>query len=271
MRTDVHAWIGDYPYRALGAPGVEALINEMDALEIACAWVGALPAAFRRDPRRDNETLYAELAPHGGRLAPVPAIRPDLPAWEHDLETAAEWGAPAVRAYPPQWGLATAGGAMQALAGAAASLGLPLILTVGFEDVRQRHPLDVAGQLAAADVRALVRAVSDLRLILTAAGRAMVEEVHWGSTAPEAARIWWDVSHLWGPPEDDLGHVVRTMGAERFLLGTHWPLRIGEGALAKLDLLDLSPADRAQIEGENARRVAGPARASHNTGRRPRE
>src|ERR687896_440289 len=49
---------------------------------------------------------------------------------------------------------------------------------VPFEDLRQRHSLDTAGDLSAAAVRATVRASADVRIVVTAAGREMIEEVH---------------------------------------------------------------------------------------------
>src|SRR5207248_9814573 len=67
------------------------------------------------------------------------------------------------------------------------------------------------------------------------------------------ARIWWDISWIWGPPEDHLGTLVHTVGVERFVFGTGQPLRIPENAVAKLDLLDLGAQRRAAIESENAR------------------
>jgi len=85
-------------------------------------------------------------------------------------------------------------------------------------------------------VRALVRAHPEVRLLVTAADRALVEEVHFGATPEEAARIRWDVSWIWGPPEDHLAQLFRTVGRERFVLGTHFPFRLPESALAKLEL-----------------------------------
>jgi predicted TIM-barrel fold metal-dependent hydrolase len=41
------------------------------------------------------------------------------------------------------------------------------------------------------------------------------------------------------------------------VLGTGQPLRLPENAGAKLDLLDVTPADRAAIENGNARALAG--------------
>jgi hypothetical protein len=129
---------------------------------------------------------------------------------------------------------------LRALALACGALGLPLVLTVRFEDLRQRHPLDVAGDLSAAHVRALARSGAEVRLVVTGAGRELIEETHWGLTPDEQRRVYWDFAWVWGPPEDHFAHLVRTIGAERFVYGTHWPLRLTQNSRANLDLL---PAD----------------------------
>jgi hypothetical protein len=124
------------------------------------------------------------------------------------------------------------------------------VLTVRFEDLRQRHALDVAGDLTAAHVRALARA-GDVRLIVTGAGRELLEEVHWGLTSDEQRRVHWDFAWIWGPPEDHFAHLIRTIGAERFVYGTHWPLRLTQSSRANLDLLpdDLRGAGITDAQG----------------------
>src|SRR3989442_1534473 len=128
---------------------------------------------------------------------------------------------------------------------------------VGIDEARQRHPNDRAPEVPAAAVRALVRCDADVRLVVTHADRAFVEEVHFGSAPEEAARIWWDICWIWGPPEDHLATLLQTVGVERFVFGTGQPLRIPENSVAKLDLLELAPQHRAAIESENARRGLG--------------
>ena len=135
-----------------------------------------------------------------------------------------------------RYGFAASGSAARELAAACADSGLELVLTVRLEDARQRHRLDTAAELIGADVRALVRAHAEVRLLVTAADRALVEEVHFGATPEEAARIRWDVSWIWGPPEDHVAQLFRTVGRDRFVLGTHFPFRLPESALAKLEL-----------------------------------
>jgi hypothetical protein len=126
---------------------------------------------------------------------------------------------------------------MDALANACGEAGIALLLTVRFEDLRQRHAIDVAGDLTAAAIRAVARASATCRLVVLAAGRSTIEEVHWGLTPDEQSRLWWDIAWTWGPPEDELAHLLRTVGPERLLYGTGWPLRLTQGVRANLALL----------------------------------
>jgi len=235
--VDHAALVGPYPFRRLPDPTPPALLAGMDRLGVRAAWVGHVPSAWYRDAAAGNEELYALLAPHRARLFPVPAVNPTWPDWERELRRAVDERCPAVRTYPSHYGFASHGPAMAALTAACAEAGLTLVLTIRFEDPRQRSRLDVAPDLIGADVRAAVRSDDAARLLVVGADRAVVEEVHWGSTPAEAARVSWDISGIWGAPEDHLDHLLRTVGAERFVFGTHFPFRLPESAAAKLELL----------------------------------
>lgn len=233
---DVNTFIGPYPFRHVPHPDPGVLAGVLEREGIAHAWVGHLPSAFHRDPTAGNAELFAALEPFAGRLLPAPAVRPDWPGWEQALRRVVEQGAAAVRAYPPQWGLPAGSGAMSALAAACADAGMPLLLTTRFEDSRQRHWMDGAGDLSGAAIRAIAR-VPRARLVVTAASRELVEEVHWGLTAEERARVWWDISWIWGPPEDHLAKLFRSVGSDRFVYGTMWPLRLTQTPAANIALL----------------------------------
>ena len=249
MIVDVSTFVGSYPFRHLRDPSPTLLLGQMDRLGIDEAWVGHLPSFLYRDPAPGNAALEEILEPHAA-LRPVPAVHPGLPHWADELARCAR-RAPAVRAYPNYWGLDSAGEEMQALVTTAADHGCPVLLTIQFEDARQRHHIDTVPHLAAAAVRALARLGDGVRLLVTHAERGIVEEVHYGLTPREAERVLWDLSWIWGPPEEHLQHLLDTIGPSRFVLGTGMPLRVPDSAFAKLDLLDLSPDARALIEGGN--------------------
>jgi len=251
MRIDVNSFVGSYPFRRVPGTSPEALLAAMDRTGIDAAWVTHLPGLFWRDPAEGNAWLLATTRQHP-RLRPVPAIHPGFVGWETALAAAVEAGAPAVRCDPTFYGMDPTGSSIRSLAAACGGRGVPLALAVRLEDGRQRHPNDRAEELPPWAVRALVRSDRAVRLLVTHADRPFIEEVHFGSTADEAARIWWDISWIWGPPEDHLQTLLRTIGAERFVFGTGQPLRLPENGGAKLDLLDLGPGERDVLESGNA-------------------
>jgi predicted TIM-barrel fold metal-dependent hydrolase len=260
MRIDVNSFLGAYPFRRVPATSPDSLLQAMERVAVDQAWVSHLPSVFWRDPAAGNPWLY-ETAQRHQQLLAVPAVHPGLPDWEHQLSEARAAGVPAVRCDPTYYGIDPVGPELQALAGACAAEGLPLLLAVRLEDSRQRHPNDGAPELPPSAVRSLIRSDPAVRLIITHADRGFIEEVHFGSTPEESGRIWWDICWVWGPPEDHLPTVLRTVGVERFLFGTGQPLRLPEASVAKLDLLDLPAEQRAMIESENARSIApAPAR-----------
>ena len=233
---DVAAYIGPYPFRHVPHPDPEVLVRVLEREGLAGAWVGYLPAPWQRDPAPGNAALFAAVGAYP-TLRAAAVVRPDWPAWERTLQSSLDSDAAAIRAYPMHWGMGPHDASMRELAIACGAAGVPLVLTTRFEDLRQRSALDVAGDLTAAHIRALARADASVRLVVTGAGRELLEETHWGLTASEQARVHWDFAWIWGPPEDHLAHLFRTVGAERFVLGTHWPLRLTQSPRANVDLL----------------------------------
>ena len=254
---DVNALIGPYPFRYVPHPDPEILPRVLAREGLRGAWVGHLPSAFYRDPAPGNASLYAALEPYE-QLRAVPSIRPDWPGWEAAVEDAVRRDAPAVRVYPPQWGLSPGDVRMAEVVRACGDAGLIVLLTTRFEDGRQRHWMDAAGDLTGAHIRAIARSSARARIIVTAAGRDLVEETHWGLTADEQSRLWWDISWVWGPPEDHLAHLMRTVGADRFVFGSQWPLRLTQTPRANLDLL---PDDLVSVALADADAISAGARA----------
>ena len=250
MRIDVNAFLGRYAFRKVPGGSPASLLETMDRIGIDRAWLSNLSAILWKDPTEGNSVVYLAAAQQS-RFRPVPAVHPALPNWKSVLEEALQREAPCVRADPSFYGVDPAGTEMRSLAIACGELGLPLMMAVRLEDGRQRHPHDQARELTPADLRALVRTDPRVRLIVTHADREFIEQVHFGSTPQEAARILWDICWIWGPPEDHLALLLRTVGLERFTFGTGMPLRLPENSVAKLDLLEMEPKDRALIEWGN--------------------
>ncbi len=254
MIVDVATFVGTYPYRHVPRTSPESLLGEMDRIGIEEAWVGHLPSFLYKDPAPGSAELLEMLEKGGGRLRPTPTINPGLPGWRRDLDAAAEAKAPAIRLYPMHQQLDPVGASVRELLVAAGQAKLATLLTVRFEDVRQRQPLDAVADFPPSAVRALARIDDDVRILVTHAGKGFIEEVHFGLTPGEAQRVLWDISWLWGPPENELTNLVGTIGEDRFAFGTGMPLRIPDAVPAKLELAGFSSEVRTAIESENVSR-----------------
>lgn len=263
-RVDVTSWIGAYPFRDVPHPEPDILVRVLEREGFTGAWVGHLPGAFHRDPAPSNRALYAALKSHRSVLAPAPIVRPDWPDWDAQLREAISEGAPAIRVYPAQWGLGPKHTALAEVVAACGEAGVVVHVTVRFEDLRQRHPLDSAGDVSAAALRGMLRrspagAGGRTVIVVAGAGRELLEETHWGLTPDEQAMVYYDFHWIWGPPEDHFAHLVRTVGAERLAWSSWWPLRLTQQSRALIDLLprDLSIPSESFAEGA---RIAAHAR-----------
>ena len=183
------------------------------------------PAVFSRDPAASNGELFlaARVEP---RLRPVPAVHPGLPGWQDVVRDAAAQLAPCLRCDPTFRDLPADSAEMKSLLALAAEQNLPLMMAVRLEDIRQRHPDDTTPELSPAMVRTLIRGHPDARLIITHADRDFIEQVHFGATPGEAARILWDISWIWGTAGGSSRTLLETVGIARFTFGTGTPLRL---------------------------------------------
>lgn len=258
MRTDINAFVGRYPFRDVGATPND-LASLLTSAGVTEAWVSHLDAMFWRDPSAGNAWLVECCRAVAG-WRPIGAIHPGMRGWESILDRLVAEQPPSVRCDPTRYGIAPDGVEMRALAAACADRDVPLQLTVRLEDSRQRHPHDSAEEIAPWMIRWLVRCHPRLRLVVTHADRDCIEQVHFGSTPSEAERILWDISWIWGPPEDHLLLLLETVGIERFAFGSGAPLRLVETSGAKLDLLGLDAASRHRLDVSNVERFSAACR-----------
>ena len=255
---DFNALIGPYPFRHLPHPDPDVLGARARARGARAARGSGI--CRRRSiaiPSPGNAALFAALAPHADRAAsPCPAFGPTGRSWERALRDRRRRGAPAIRAYPLHWGMGPHDPRCARSRSPAGERGIALVLTVRFEDLRQRHSLDRRRrpQRGARFARSRARRPRT-RSSSRAAGREMIEEVHWGLTPDEQrARVLGHLVDL-GSAGGSSGEAVSHDRSPRFVYGTHWPLRLTQTPRANLDLLpdDLRRASSLADRGLDVR------------------
>jgi len=131
---------------------------------------------------------------------------------------------------------------------AAAEMGLPVMLSFGFEDPRvHQWTLQIPG----IDVQAVARLASTKR-----GKRLVLSAIHTGEargvlSAAEGSDYCVEISHMEGPIMC-VQQLVKDMGADRVLLGTQAPFMNPKGAMLALGEPGFEAGDLARVLGENA-------------------
>lgn len=263
MLVDVNCWLGHWPYRRLRDRTAEELVARLDYLGVTHALVSSIDSILYRNVQPANEDLAEALAPYGDRLFPVATINPNYAGWEDDLDAAAErLCARGVRLIPQYHGYDLDSPAAQRAAAACAERGLPVLVAHRIEDPRQRHHLDPGQTVGFGAAAALLRAVPNLRLIITNA-RGLFHSDFVRDPGLRDKAWYVDLSlaevdyQLHRHPADrrDLGRALAYVGPAHLLFGTHLPFSYGAPALVKFETLELSEADRASIRFRTAARL----------------
>ncbi len=213
---DVNTCIGPYPFRHVPHPDPDVLVRVLDREGLDARLGGTPPVGVPSRSVAGQRGAVLGLAPHRDRLLPGAGGSSRLARMARTSCSAPRRGRPGDAGVSARmWGLPPGDRAMAELAaGCAQRRRASLLLTVRFEDLRQRHPLDVAGDLPGGhDARAGTRRHGGAARGGCGGPRSSIEEVHWGLTAAERDLVLWDISWIWGPPEDDFAHLLRAIGA----------------------------------------------------------
>jgi predicted TIM-barrel fold metal-dependent hydrolase len=248
MIIDVNANLSRWPFRRTACDELPALLAAMTRLGVGRAWVGNLEGVFHRDLGGVNLRL-AEACRGRSELVPFGSVNPRLPDWEEDLRRCHEvYHMPGVRLHPNYHGYALDAPEFGRLLEQAERRGLIVQLVVRMDDVRVQHPLM---QVPDVDLKPLADALSRrprLRLVLL------------NTPAPKGpllkqAQVSVDIAMREGL--GGVGELVKLVGAERVLFGSHVPLFALDSAVLKMREADLTPAERQAIESGNAQRLVG--------------
>lgn len=247
---DVGAHLGHYPFRRLRHNTAAGLLELMDRTGISHSVVACTHSLFYRDAHGGNEELAEAVSASGGRLFGLATINPLYAGWERDLEESiGRFGLIGLRLAPSYHGYRFTDDAAAAVLRQAISMRIPVALSQRIEDRRQRHLWDQADDLEFREVAQIAKTHAELRLLLLNWSgidqAAFLEAGLQGRCLVDFARMRVVLQHT-------VPRLIDGLGIEAIAFGSHVPFSYPGPALVKLEVLDVTAADRERIAWRNA-------------------
>ncbi|MGC3971383.1 MAG: amidohydrolase family protein [Pirellulales bacterium] len=240
---DVNVYLHRWPFRRLSADEPETLVAKLCAAGVTQAWCGSFEALLHRDVAGVNSRLTSDCRKFGsGLLEPFGTIHPLLPDWQDDVRRCQEThGMRGIRLHPNYHGYKLDDSACGELLALAAERKMVVQIVATMEDERTQHPLVQVPHVDPTPLIKLLEQHAGLQIVLLNAFRGAKVDVV--DKLASTGRCWFDIATREGVA--GVEGLVRQVGHERVLFGSHAPLFIHESAVLKLKE---SPLAGVQLE-----------------------
>ena len=244
MIIDTCTYTGHWPYRKLPCETlneITAKAEKRGTTHIICT---NLSAIFYIDTMEGNREFYEELKNYEGnvKVIPVAVINPNYIEWERDMIECKEMGFMGIALYPMYHGYNLKDDIAKKAYKLAGDLGLFVKLDAGFENIRQRHPLDSFCDLKGEEITELLKC--DYRVTTIIGSTFLNPSGTMGLTddvrveALKRDNVFFNMiyadSYLGGSFENHL----RDFTPEHLVYGTQAPFRYMEPQLIKMFTID---------------------------------
>jgi uncharacterized protein len=252
---DVNAYLGHFAFRQLRHNSADGLLRLMDRKRIEKAVVSSASAITYRNAQSGNEEVAAEVKAHRDRLIPFAVINPAYSDWRHDLRVCQEeFGMRGLRLYPNWHRYKLDGVECLELVRAATARKMPVSIPFRVEDRRQQSWLVDVPDVSQQDAIALVRAMPDARFIF-GNGSGFTSSALGRKENGLPLNYWIEISLLTALVANEIGQLIRNIGEDRILFGSGMPFHYPDGALLKVEVLDVPAAMKEKIARGNAKRL----------------
>lgn len=252
---DVNAYLGHFAFRQLRHNTADKLLALMDRKRIERAVVSSASAITYRNAHAGNEEVAAEIQNHRDRLIGAAVLNPDYAGWRDDLKIChEEFGMRALRLYPRWHNYKLTGKPCIELAHAAAERGMAITIPIRVEDRRQQSWLVDIPNVDYDEIAALIRAVPRAHFILMS-GNGFTASVLGRRNNGLGSNYSIEICLLTALLHNELGQLLLNLGEDRLVFGTGMPFHYADPAIAKLEVLDASPATKEKIRSGNAARI----------------
>jgi hypothetical protein len=248
---DCNCDCGAYAFREYPQTSAAEVLAQARRFGITKMIMGSARAITFVSPQPANELLAMELAALGeNAIVPAAVLNPEYPGVLEDLQRCRELGFAALKLYPTYHSFDLTSHATVRLAEEAAALGWPVLVVLRVEDERHHHPLMKVPALPVESAITFARNVPDANVVL---GMGSAPEVTAFLQGVARETVYAEVSYL-KTPLNAMEELVKQVGSERLVFGSHLPFHYVQAAVAKVQEAALSEAQKAAVLWGNASR-----------------
>ena len=225
---DTNVSLFQWPFRRLPLDQVDDLCDKLRTLGITQAWASSFEGLLHRDLSSVNERL-SKACQNRPELVPVGAINPTLPGWKQDVQRCLGTAQmPGVRVHPGYHGYALTDPLFGELLAEVSGRKGFVQIAVAMEDTRTQSPLMRVPEVDPEPLKHWMQRIPNARVQILNSRPGATQR----ATFAGIPRIVFDTSRVDGT--DGVADLVRAVGADRVLYGSHSPFLIPEAACIRM-------------------------------------
>jgi len=248
---DTNISLFQWPFQRLPLDTIPELVRRLRSLGVTQAWAGSFEGLLHRDTTAVNNRL-AEACIDCSDLIPIGSINPMLPGWQEDLERCLQHHQmPGVRLHPNYHGYVLTDNPFIELLKRCSDSGCFVQIAVSMEDNRTQSTLV---QAADVDLSPLGDVLSHMPAVRVQLLNCRLRPAQLGPVR-HLSNVTLDTARVDGT--DAIPQLVKAVGQERVLFGSHSPFLIPEAAMIRVhESQQLDTASLSAIYRDNALQFA---------------
>ena len=249
MIIDATCFTGRWPFRKLGKPAIDDLVQDHAKNGITAGVVSSLESIFYNDPMEGDEALAKNL-PKGYKQAVT-----HNPFISYAVKEISKnpLDAVAVRLFPSYHGYNLSDGAVREFCRSAASAGLIVYIVCRMDDVRMDYIFKQQVP-SFGDVTALALSVPECKFVLS--GMRLDEVCRAAKEIMQCVNLYVDTAYA-NVPTFAYDAIVAALPAERILFATHYPMNCLESNRVALDYSTIDDNAKDTLLHGNAEKLFG--------------
>ena len=240
MIIDTCTYIGHWPFRKFTSNTLAELTAKMEKRGISHIVCSNLNGIFYIDPMEGNREFIEELRNYKGNTVVIPfaVINPNYIEWERDIEECKEAGFKGIVLTPQYHGYSLKDDIAKKTYALCEKLKLAVKIDVGFENIRQRHPLDSFKDVTGSEIASLLSSGSKPLTIISSTflseSGAMGLSDDCRLAALERDNVYFNMIYADSYMGLSLEDHIKKYGPEHLCFGTQAPFRYIEPQLIKM-------------------------------------